>query len=66
MSEGLRFPDPAPHVLVVDDERMIRWSLRAGLEEAGAAVEEAASLAEARRRLAARGRTLTQSTPHSA
>ena len=52
MSEGLRFPDPAPHVLVVDDERMIRWSLRAGLEEAGAAVEEAASLAEARRRLA--------------
>lgn len=30
---------------------MIRWSLRAGLEEAGAVVEEAASLAEARRRL---------------
>lgn len=38
-------------MLVVDDERMIRWSLRAGLEEAGAIVEEAASLAEARRRL---------------
>ncbi len=36
---------------MVDDERMIRWSLRAGLEEAGAVVEEAASLAEARRRL---------------
>lgn len=51
MSDPLRFPDPAPHVLVVDDERMIRWSLRAGLEEAGAVVEEAASLAEARRRL---------------
>jgi two-component system, NtrC family, response regulator AtoC len=51
VSDSLRFPDPAPHVLVVDDERMIRWSLRAGLEEAGAIVEEAASLAEARRRL---------------
>jgi DNA-binding NtrC family response regulator len=51
VSAPLRFPDPAPHVLVVDDERMIRWSLRAGLEEAGAVVEEAASLAEARRRL---------------
>lgn len=51
MADPLRFPDPAPHVLVVDDERMIRWSLRAGLEEAGAVVEEAASLAEARRRL---------------
>jgi len=51
VSAPLRFPDPAPHVLVVDDERMIRWSLRAGLEEAGAIVEEAASLAEARRRL---------------
>ena len=51
MAAPLRFPEPAPHVLVVDDERMIRWSLRAGLEEAGAVVEEAASLAEARRRL---------------
>lgn len=51
MSAPLRFPDPSPHVLVVDDERMIRWSLRAGLEDAGAIVEEAASLAEARRRL---------------
>lgn len=51
MSEA-RFSDPTPHVLVVDDERMIRWSLRAGLEEAGAHVEEASSLAEARGRVA--------------
>lgn len=47
----MQFSDPSPHILVVDDERMIRWSLREGLEEAGAVVEEAASLTEARRRL---------------
>ncbi|NQU48366.1 MAG: sigma-54-dependent Fis family transcriptional regulator [Planctomycetes bacterium] len=47
----IRFPTPAPRILVVDDEQMIRWSLRAGFEDAGAIVEEAANLAEARRRL---------------
>jgi two-component system, NtrC family, response regulator AtoC len=52
MASSPRFSEPAPHVLVVDDERMIRWSLRAGFEEAGAHVEEAATLAEARGRLA--------------
>ncbi len=47
----IRFPTPAPRILVVDDEQMIRWSLRAGFEDAGAMVEEAATLEEARRRL---------------
>ncbi len=51
MSEPIQFPDPAPHILVVDDERMIRWTLRSALEDAGAHVDEAASLGEARRRL---------------
>ncbi|MBC8329871.1 MAG: response regulator, partial [Planctomycetes bacterium] len=51
MAEPIRFSDPPPRILVVDDERMIRWSLRACFEEAGAVVDEAASLAEARRRL---------------
>ncbi len=51
MADPIRFPDPPPRILVVDDERMIRWSLRACFEEAGALVDEAASLAEARRRL---------------
>ncbi|KAA3610822.1 MAG: sigma-54-dependent Fis family transcriptional regulator [Planctomycetota bacterium] len=37
--------------MVVDDERMIRWSLRSCLEDAGGRVEEAATLEEARRRL---------------
>jgi len=52
MSNAFQFTGPRPHVLVVDDERMIRWSLREALEQAGAQVEEAASLEEARRRLA--------------
>ena len=47
----IRFSAPAPRILVVDDEQMIRWSLRAGFEDAGAMVEEAATLEEARRRL---------------
>lgn len=47
----IRFPSPAPRILVVDDEQMIRWSLRAGFEDSGAMVEEAATLEEARRRL---------------
>ncbi len=51
MAEPIRFTDPPPRILVVDDERMIRWSLRACFEEAGALVDEAASLEEARRRL---------------
>jgi len=51
VTEAYRFPDPAPRILVVDDERMIRWSLRSSFEDAGAAVEEAATLEEARRRL---------------
>ena len=51
MSDPIRFAGPPPRVLVVDDERMIRWSLRSALEDGGARVEEAASLAEARRRL---------------
>jgi len=49
--EPIRFSDPPPRILVVDDERMIRWSLRACFEEAGAQVDEAATLEEARRRL---------------
>ena len=52
MAEPFRFPGTPPEILVVDDERMIRWSLRSALEDAGAKVEEAASLGEARRRLA--------------
>jgi two-component system response regulator AtoC len=51
VAEPIRFTDPPPRILVVDDERMIRWSLRACFEEAGALVDEAASLEEARRRL---------------
>ncbi len=51
-TQSLRFPDPPPRILVVDDERMIRWSLRSCFEEAGAEVEEAATLEEARRALA--------------
>ncbi len=51
MAEPILFSDPPPRILVVDDERMIRWSLRACFEEAGALVDEAASLEEARRRL---------------
>jgi len=51
VAESLVFPQPAPRILVVDDERMIRWSLRSALEQARAEVEEAASLAEARQRL---------------
>ncbi|RMH01761.1 MAG: sigma-54-dependent Fis family transcriptional regulator [Planctomycetota bacterium] len=51
MDDPIHFPPPPPRILVVDDERMIRWSLRACFEEAGAEVEEAASLAEARERL---------------
>ncbi len=51
MPEPIRFSDPPPRILVVDDERMIRWSLRACFEEAGAQVDEAATLEEARRRL---------------
>jgi DNA-binding NtrC family response regulator len=49
--EPIRFPEPPPRILVVDDERMIRWSLRSAFEDAGAEVEEAATLAEARRQL---------------
>ncbi|HEX9794113.1 MAG TPA: sigma-54 dependent transcriptional regulator [Planctomycetota bacterium] len=51
MGDSLRFSEPLPRILVVDDERMIRWSLRSAFEDAGAKVEEAATLAEARRRL---------------
>jgi DNA-binding NtrC family response regulator len=45
------FPEPSPNILVVDDERMIRWTLRAAFEDAGGVVEEAADLAEAREKL---------------
>lgn len=51
MQETLHFADPAPRILIVDDERMIRWSLRSFFEDAGAKVEEAATLDEARRQL---------------
>ncbi|MFQ5749159.1 MAG: sigma-54-dependent transcriptional regulator [Planctomycetota bacterium] len=51
LADPIRFPQPSPRVLVLDDERMIRWSLRSAFEEAGALVEEAASLEEGRRRL---------------
>jgi len=48
---AFRFSEPAPNILVVDDERMIRWTLRAAFEGARAIVEEAADLAEAREKL---------------
>ncbi len=35
----------AAHILVVDDERLIRWSLRQGLTREGFGVEEAADAA---------------------
>lgn len=46
-----RFDEPSPRILVVDDEKMIRWSLRSCFEEAGALVDEATNLEEARRAL---------------
>ena len=54
VKEPLRFASPPPRILVVDDERMIRWSLRSCFEDAGGEIEEAATLEEARRRLAER------------
>lgn len=48
MSVVLPVDGVAPRILVVDDERMIRWSLRSALEDAGGVVDEAATLAEAR------------------
>ena len=47
----LNFRTSKPRILVLDDERMIRWSLRSCFEEAGAEVEEATNLAEAREQL---------------
>ena len=47
---------PAPLVLVVDDEALIRWSLSEALTEAGYAARMAASGAEARVALASFGR----------
>jgi two-component system nitrogen regulation response regulator GlnG len=44
---------PAPVVLVVDDEALIRWALSEGLTESGYLVHEAASGAEARAAVAA-------------
>ena len=44
---------PAPVVLVVDDETLIRWSLNEGLTDSGYAVRLAANGAEARTALAA-------------
>lgn len=42
-----------PTVLIVDDEPLIRWSLSAGLDEAGYHVEEAGTGADALAALAA-------------
>jgi two-component system nitrogen regulation response regulator GlnG len=44
---------PAPVVLVVDDEALIRWALSEGLAESGYVVREAANGAEARAMVAA-------------
>ena len=45
-------PDRATRVLVVDDEWLIRWSLREALEAKGHIVDEAADAAAALRALA--------------
>jgi DNA-binding response OmpR family regulator len=47
---------PIPVVLVVDDERLIRWSLSEGLSDSGYVVRLAASGAEARAALSAFGK----------
>ncbi len=44
----IRENPPAPLVLIVDDEALIRWALAEGLRDAGHPVEVAASGAEAR------------------
>ena len=54
-SRMVRGKVPMPMVLIVDDEPLIRWSLCEGLTDAGYAVKQAATGAEAREMLAASG-----------
>ena len=42
---------PAPSILVVDDEQLIRWSLTSRLTEEGYRVSEAATAADALKRV---------------
>jgi DNA-binding NtrC family response regulator len=46
-------PGPAGRVLIVEDERLIRWSLRTALEAEGLEIVEAATVADGRAALAA-------------
>src|SRR5262245_2699927 len=44
---------PAPHILVVDDERLVRWAVAETLGECGYEVSEAADADSARRAILA-------------